>query len=224
VSDACVVLFAKLPRPGRVKTRLIGDQVTAERAAELYGAFLRDMIRRFQPSAEFDLVVAWALGEDEVLPNDGVEAIRQYGHDLGERMYGALQYAARDHEYVAALGSDHPDLPRERVLTAFDALRTGADAVLGPSRDGGYYLIGLPERRLKRRLFEEIEWSTDQVLNQTLTRCRAERIEPLLLEVESDIDRPEDLRALHRRLDEDESIAAETLAVLQSWHDREARP
>ena len=223
MSDACVVLFAKLPRPGRVKTRLIGDQVTAERAAELYGAFLRDMIRRFQSTAEFDLVVAWALGDDEGLPDHRGEAIRQHGNDLGERMYDALRYAARDHEYVMVLGSDHPELPRQRVLTAFNALRRGADAVLGPSRDGGYYLIGLPGRSLKRRLFEHIEWSTDQVLNQTLSRCRAERIEPILLEVESDIDRPEDLQALRRRLDEDESIAAETLAVLQSWHDREAR-
>lgn len=225
VSDACVVLFAKPPRPGRVKTRLIGDRITAERAAELYAAFLRDMIDRFSPASDFDLLVAWALDEGEMPPEIGVDSLRQEGSDLGERMCHALRHAARDHAYVAALGSDHPDLPRRRVVDALNLLRAGeSEAVLGPSRDGGYYLIALPAHAVSEELFEGIDWSTERVLHQTLSRCRAAGLATEMLEVESDIDRIEDLVELRRRLDEGVASAGETLAVLRSWSDTEVHP
>lgn len=225
VSDACVVLFAKPPRPGRVKTRLIGDGITAERAAELYAAFLRDMIDRFRGASDFDLLLAWALDEGEILPEFGVDAVRQEGSDLGERMCHALTHAARSHAYVVALGSDTPDLPRQRVVDALEKLKTGeAEVILGPSRDGGYYLIALPAKAVLQELFEAIDWSTGRVLSQTLSRCRAAGLATEMLEVESDVDRFEDLVELRRRLAEGNSSAGETLAVLRSWSDTEVHP
>ncbi len=102
-----------------------------------------------------------------------------------------------------ALGSDHPTLPLDLVHRAFETLETpeaGADVVLGPAEDGGYYLIALKAGAVHPRLFEDVAWSTGEVLATTLNRCRELGLSVELLPEASDVDTPEDLRRLARRM------------------------
>jgi uncharacterized protein len=208
-ADRRLLLFTKPARPGRVKTRLIGD-LTPVQAADLHGAFLGDVLERLQ-GGSFDLRIAWALDEGDEVPGGPVPGLRQEGAGLGERLFRALSGAAREMAFeraigmghrgaVMALGSDHPTLPLELVHHAFEQVEAGAEVVLGPAEDGGYYLIALGAGSVSPRLFEGITWSTGSVLAETLERCRELGIEPELLPVAADVDTPEDLRRLAGRL------------------------
>ncbi len=124
-----LLLFTKPARPGRVKTRLIGE-LTAEEAARLHAAFLDDLVDRLQ-GGDFERTLAWALDGDEELPAGPVPGVRQRGRDLGERLYYALSEAALSEAgggTVAAVGSDHPTLSLEMVHRAFATLRTSRPA------------------------------------------------------------------------------------------------
>lgn len=191
-----LLLFTKPAREGRVKTRLIGD-LTAAEAAQLHAAFLADLLDRLREGS-FELRLAWALDPDEEIPAGPVPGMRQEGSDLGERLYRAL--SAGDARTVMALGSDHPTLPLSLIHRAFETLEAGADVVLGPAEDGGYYLIALRAGAVHPRLFEGIAWSTDRVLPATLERCRELGLAVELLPEASDVDTPEDLRRLAERL------------------------
>ena len=212
---ACLLVFSKLPRPGRVKTRLIGD-LTAVEAAELHAAFLADLIDEMQQGA-FDLRIAWALSEDEVLPKESVEAVTQVGADLGERLHHALATAAERYLSVAAVGSDHPELTASLVEEAFDKLARGTDLVLGPSADGGYYLIGFRRDSIDPTVLSDIPWSSDRVLSATITAARARGLLIELLPEVGDVDTPADLESLVRRLGQDpERVGRRTRAVLET--------
>jgi len=192
-----LLLFTKPGVPGRVKTRLT-TELTPEEAAAVHQAFVGDLLERLARGA-FDLRVAWALEPGERLPTVGPAALRQEGADLGERLYRGLHAAATldgGAEAVAALGSDHPTVDLEVLREAFERVEAGADVVLGPSLDGGYYLIVVAASVLTPELFADVDWSTERVLEQTLSRIEAaglalEQVAPAL-----DVDTPEDLRRL----------------------------
>lgn len=196
----CVVLFTKPARPGRVKTRLIGE-LSAAAAAQIHGVFLQDLVARLQ-RGPYELRVAWALERREDPPTDlvpgSVAAMRQTGKDLGERLFNALNEVGKLYPRVAALGSDHPDLDLGLLEEAFELLGSGSEVVLGPARDGGYYLVAVRARSLRRRLFEDVPWSTAGVLEETLARCRETGVATRLLEWGEDVDTADDLRRLAR--------------------------
>ena len=195
-----------------MKTRLIGA-LTPEQAAALHEAFVGDLSERLL-GGDFALWIAWALDPDEPLPASDLPSVRQRGADLGERLYRALADAACDYRWVAAVGSDHPELPLERVHEAFAALEAGRDLVLGPAQDGGYYLIAARAAVLDPELFRGIAWSTGGVLTETLARCRRLGLDCHLLAAGDDVDRPEDLERLARSLAGSESGCPRTRAVL----------
>jgi rSAM/selenodomain-associated transferase 1 len=215
-----LLLFTKPARPGRVKTRLVGD-LTPAQAADLHAAFVEDLLARLR-GASCDLHLAWALEEGEGMPGEifagsaGIAGLRQEGADLGERLYTALAAAAREAGAVAALGSDHPTLPVALVERAFAAVEAGARVVLGPAEDGGYYLIALAAP-VPRRLFEEIDWSTGRVLSQTLERCAELGITPEFLPVAADVDTPDDLARLARRMADGDLGCPRTRRLLAGW-------
>ena len=210
-----LLLFTKPAREGRVKTRLIGD-LTASEAAALHAAFLEDLLDRLR-AGEFELRIAWALEPGEAIPEGPWPGMRQEGGDLGERLYRALHdAAAAGAGAVAALGSDHPTLPLEIVHRAFETIESGADVVLGPAEDGGYYLIALRAGAVTPRLFAEIAWSTDRVLAATMDRCRELGFVVKLLPEASDVDTPEDLRRLAARMAKDDLGCPRTRALLGS--------
>ena len=214
-----LLLFTKPPREGRVKTRLIGA-LTPAQAAALHQAFLEDLLDRLREGS-FDLRLAWALDPGEPLPEGPVAGVRQEGDDLGERLYRALAAAGREAPSVAAVGSDHPTLPLETVHEAFarleGRLEGGADVVLGPAEDGGYYLIALRAGAVARRLFEDIAWSTDRVFPETVERCRELGLRLELLPKASDVDTPEDLHRLASRMNGDDLGCPRTRALLDAW-------
>jgi uncharacterized protein len=211
-SPPCLLLFTKPARPGRVKTRLVGARVgertLGERdAAALHAALLGDVAARLGEAAgeAFRVRVAWDLAPGEALPplpaelagRAVVDATRQRGRDLGERLFRAFDEAARDHPVVAAVGSDHPKLSLAAVRRAFAALAAGeGDVALGPSLDGGYYLVAVRRESLSPRLFAEIDWSTERVLAQTRERCRELGLSVVELPAARDVDRGEDVIAL----------------------------
>lgn len=210
-----LLLFTKPAREGRVKTRLIGE-LTAAEAAELHAAFLEDLLARLR-GGDFELRLAWALDPDDEVPDGPVPGIRQRGEGLGDRLYLALSEAAREAAAVMALGSDHPTLPLALIHRAFEAVERGAEVVLGPAEDGGYYLIALRAEAVSRRLFEDIAWSTERVLPATLERCRELGLRVELLPEASDVDTPEDLRRLAERMASDDLDCPRTRRLLRAW-------
>lgn len=187
-----ILLFAKYPVPGQVKTRLI-PALGALRAARLH--------RRL---TEVTLVTAVAAGAPVVVCaagaslrrfrawlGEGPAYVRQSEGDLGQRMDDAFARAFRQGTPKAlAIGADVPSLTPDLIRKAFAALDF-ADVVLGPAADGGYYLIGM--RRLHRRLFRDIAWGSGDVLSRTREILAANGISYRELPALSDVDRPEDL-------------------------------
>ena len=194
----CLTVFTKPARPGLVKTRLLGE-LSAEQAAFLHSAFLQDLLERMQVGG-FETRLAWAVGAQEALPQSSFEAFRQTGEELGDRLFEGLSAVLTEFELVAAVGSDHPDLPAAVVGEAFERLASGCDVVLGPAADGGYYLVGVKRRTIRRAMFSGIDWSTDRVLQQTLDRCYQLGLSVEELTVLEDVDTPADLRRLASRL------------------------
>jgi len=210
------VVFSKSARPGRVKTRLIGE-LTAEQAADLHAALLDDLVDEML-GGRFAMRVAWALEPGESLPACPVESMVQSGNDLGQRLYGALADLATDFPLVAAVGSDHPELGVSLVHQAFDKLAAGADVVLGPAGDGGYYLVAVRRGALEPEIFDDIPWSSTAVLRITLSRCQKLKLQVDLLPTVTDVDTPEDLNRLITNLERNPGKGCpRTRALLRSW-------
>ena len=217
-------IFTKPAIPGRVKTRLIGE-LSAQQTAQLHEAFLRDVCRSVGEGA-FHLTLAWALETNEVVPtgvgDQPIQGLRQQGESLGDRLFHALAEGARDGSHVAALGSDHPEVSEETLSDAFNRLgdeRPGgaADVVLGPTPDGGYFLIAARARALSSRIFQDISWSTSEVLEQTMDRCHELNLRVELLPMGHDVDVPADLEGLIERLGSSQGGCPATREILSSW-------
>ena len=198
VARARILVFAKVPVAGAVKTRL-EPRIGSVNAARLHAAFLEDVVASARQVAE--VVLYHDPGEPgPVLASLGIELKPQQGSHLGERMANAIGAEIRAGvEKVLVLGSDSPDLPRSRLLAAVAALE-GAPVVIGPAVDGGYYLVGVrglpPEA-----LFRDIPFGGREVLAATLAAVRAASLDVALLEPWYDIDRPEDLDFLRTHLE-----------------------
>ncbi len=195
-----VVLFCKAPAAGRVKTRLC-PPLRPEQAASLAEAFLLDELEILLAAPAWSVEVAYApedaAGWFRSRVPANTELWPQSGDDLGQRLSRALAGCEPERPMVI-LGADSPDLPIECVREAFRVLHAGAHGVLGPTPDGGYYLIGL--RRPHPELFRNIPWSTDRVLRETMDRAHEAGVRLHVLEPWSDVDRIDDLRQLRRRL------------------------
>jgi rSAM/selenodomain-associated transferase 1 len=191
-----LIVFVKHPTPGAVKTRLV-PLLGAETAAALYRALVEHVLEATSPQAtDYERLVFYDPAQTASAMRQwlvGGRLRQQRGDSLGGRMAEAFVRAfARGAGRVVLAGSDVPSLGRADVAAAFSAL-DGADVVLGPALDGGYYLVGLTAPQ--GGLFERIEWSTARVLPQTLERAAAAGLKVAQLEPKSDVDTPADLRA-----------------------------
>lgn len=215
----CILLFTKAARPGRVKTRLVGE-LTPQQTAQLHSAFVEDVSHSLRRGA-FDLAVAWgsADGRLDDVPDvlQGLPIEPQHGGDLGQRLHHGLHQAAQRFDHVAAVGSDHPELDAATVEDAFERLEKGAQVVLGPADDGGYFLIAMERRALHRRLFEDVPWSTSAVCAATQARCRELGLRFELLPTGHDIDIADDLAGLVDRLRRGSAPCAATRRLLRQW-------
>ncbi|HEY5996472.1 MAG TPA: TIGR04282 family arsenosugar biosynthesis glycosyltransferase [Candidatus Deferrimicrobiaceae bacterium] len=191
-----VILMAKAPIAGTVKTRLCPPLSQGE-AARLYERLLLDAAGCLRAVPSASLVASFAPAAAAPYFRgaafEGFRASAQRGADLGERMTNAIGEAfAGGAKRVAIVGADCPGLSPGRVALAFDELRRGADAVFGPTPDGGFYLAGF--NAFPGGLFGPgIPWSTGSVMADVLGRCRKSGMAWSLLPEERDIDTPEDL-------------------------------
>ena len=195
-----IIVFAKLPVPVKVKTRLLGP-LTAEEAAELHLACLRDTIALVNSLPSCRKWLMPAGNPSECLQLAGFLALParwrvtpQRGHELGTRLSQAFLDAFRSGaRSVVVIGTDTPWMGRPRLRQAFEAL-SRAEVVIGPAADGGYYLIGA--RRHAPMLFKGIPWGTGGVLHATLLAIGKARVRYRQLRRDFDLDRPQDLERL----------------------------
>lgn len=200
-SPDALLIFAKYPLPGRVKTRLC-PPLLPQQAADLYSCMLRDSLASSAriPSIRrlifFDGEPACAKYFGSLAPDAMI--LPQIGNDLGERMANAFaQVFAAGYLSAVIIGSDAPHMPVERVTEAFALLKGGVvDAVFGPSDDGGYYLLGLRQNRLE--LFRDIPWSSTETLAASLNNAADAGLCVRLLTSGYDLDTIDDLRRLQR--------------------------
>lgn len=185
-----IILFAKAPVPGRVKTRLRGLNPAA--AARLHAAFVRDafeMLRSFEPRADLELHTDVPTDEWNDLK---VSRFLQAGGDLGARLLAALQAGlAAGRPQVIVVGSDSPTLPASHLARLLDS---ASDVALGPAEDGGFYAIAC--RRTHPRMFAGVTWSGPRTLEETVRAARACGLGVELGEPWFDVDTVEDLRRL----------------------------
>ena len=213
-----LILFAKRPRHGQVKTRL-APALGHDAALALYAAFLADSVRLVlslpdRPALELCLDGPWTPDLGPV-PHPGLTLTEQAPGDLGQRLLRAFD---RSHRGGAArtvlIGSDSPTLPPDRLSAAFGALRGGADLVVAPAEDGGYVLIGM--RAPLPELFGEVPWGQAGVMEAT--RRRAADLGLAIAELPGlyDVDDPAGLERLREELADPEVArrACDTARVL----------
>jgi len=200
-SAQALILFAKDPVAGQVKTRL-SSLLDNSTTLSLYHHFLRDSIEKICSVAGVDRFIGIASDPqtghfEDVSQRHPVQLFVQEGDSLGERMRRAFENRFKEgYERVVIIGADSPTLPTAYIE---QALQSQKEVVIGPSTDGGYYLIGMQGKVTD--VFESVSWGTDQVLSETLNVLKDQRAEAELLPVWYDVDLPEDLRFLKTHLE-----------------------
>jgi uncharacterized protein len=208
---SCGIAFmAKASTPGRAKTRLV-PPLTFDEAAALNTAFLQDVSDNVLLAARHSTAGAGIAGYAAYGPPGSEDFFRgtlpaaigligAWLPNFGDCLLHTIeQILSRGHGSAVVLNADSPTLPTSFLIeTATVLARPGDRAVLGPSADGGYYLLGL--KAAHRRMFEDIAWSTERVATQTLERAREINLEVHSLPVWYDIDDRDDLRRLNAEL------------------------
>ena len=192
-----LIVFVKNPVPGAVKTRL-QTRYAPKQVAALYTAFVRDVLARAERIDVDQRVIAFdppdAESEVRTLFGGGKaqwQYVPQVQDDLGTRMRDALvQQLDAGASGAVLIGTDIPSLPAHHITQAYDLLRT-KDVVLGPSVDGGYYLVGVSKPMPE--IFEDVEWSTSSVLAQTIDRVQRAGHTLGLVPPWFDVDTPDEL-------------------------------
>lgn len=200
-----LAVMTKAPQAGNCKTRLVPPLAAVE-AATLSACFLRDTcdnIARIARDGTAAGVAAYTpLGSEAffngLLPRS-FSLLGQRGSTFGERLFHAAEDLSSGYDSFCLIDSDSPTLPGAFLRAAVSALaRPGDRVVLGPAKDGGYYLIGL--KNAHRHLFEDIDWSTSRVLRQTIARAREIDLPVMILPVWFDVDDAATLRQLCNEL------------------------
>jgi uncharacterized protein len=210
-----LIVVAKRPAPGKTKTRL-SPPLTPELASALYECFLLDTLDQMRQVDDTHRVIAYLDERDyfkRIAPD--FELIPQEGHDLGERLDHALtSYLSCGYQRAVIMDSDSPTLPADYLSQAFDVLSDGADVVLGPCDDGGYYLIGM--KRPSPRLLREVHMSTPTVAAETIALAKDEGLNLISLPTWYDVDDVASLSRLRQEIEAlDPSVAIHTRQFLQ---------
>lgn len=214
---SCLLFFVKFPEKGKVKLRLSKD-LNEEIVQELYQCFILDtliMIEKMgipfficcSPPNKKNEFQSW-LGSTH-------QYLTQKGKDLGERMKNSFKEVfPKGFQKAVLIGSDSPDLPEEYIKQAFTTLET-RDVVLGPTFDGGYYLIGFKATTFTPKVFEDISWSSPLVFQQTVTKIQHAKRSLGLLPTWSDVDTISDLRILADRSTDTSFKSSKTMTYLR---------
>jgi len=202
LSDNVLIIFVKYPQAGFVKTRL-AKEIGKKNASELYRLFVETLLARikdknftrvifYSPISKRNEIKRW-LGDDLALSP-------QKGRGLGERLSCAFRLAFKNGaKRVVVIGTDSPALNKKLILDAFKKLKN-TQCVLGPTFDGGYYLVGLTS--FHKEIFQHIDWGSDNVFKQTLKAIKESKVDFSLLDKQLDIDNKDDLHTFCRGLSE----------------------
>lgn len=188
--NQALVVFVKNPELGKAKTRIAKDAGDQE-ALNIYKELL-EITKNTITALEIDIHIFYAqnIAENDLWSESNFDRHIQHGHDLGERMLHAFEKLFDEgYQQVVLMGSDCPYINEAHILAAFSEL-TYHDVCAGPTFDGGYYLIGMKEAHAT--LFENMEWSVDTVLSESIERAKKQNLSFLLLEKLEDIDHWED--------------------------------
>lgn len=207
------ILFTRIPIPNKVKTRL-QSRLTGTEASQVQLRMLQDSFKKFVPLADegIDLFLAYS---DEGSPHSLIQlmptsfkAFPQKGKTIGERMKQALATVfSLGYQKVILTGSDIPNLSAELIVAAFNQMK---EVVLGPSPDGGYYLVGVIEKVTIAQIFDApIAWGKSDVLTETLKQLRNYHV--ALLEPLEDMDHPADLQAIQSQLNQENTYFGDWL-------------
>lgn len=215
--DAALIVFAKAPIAGQVKTRL-APEVTPEQAARLYRAFLLDALEQY---SELDIAVRLYVAPPiDAFPTDlvpeGVSLHEQHGDGLGARMQHAfIDTFGAGYGRAVIIGTDHPTLPTDFVAFAFEALEEPLSISIGPSEDGGYYLVGMND--FFPSLFANMSYSHPDVFADTMDRINDTNANLTILPTWYDVDTVDSLRRLTADLSDENEVAPRTREVLASF-------
>ncbi len=216
--DRVVIVFLRAPEKGRVKTRL-SKLLNDTFVLELYKAFVEDTLDTLDTVGDKALCF-WPPGGKKSLQKwlgKNYDFLVQRGDDIGQKMSAAFaDIFKKGYTYAVLIGTDIPELSENMITLAFQTLQT-TDAVIGPSGDGGYYLIGFKKSGFSNSIFKGINWSTPRVFDQTLEALDRDSIQYSRLPQLNDIDMPEDLDALARRMKSGGKIGKRTLKLLTSY-------
>ena len=190
-SKNLLLIFIKNPKPGKVKTRL-AETVGKDKAYQIYLDLLNYTISEaMKVDSARQVWYSSYIDRDDKIDEDSFQKSVQSGKDLGEKMMNAFAQGFKDgYGKIVIIGSDCPEIAASIIEDAFEKLDE-CDVVLGPSEDGGYYLLGM--RQLIPELFSNIDWSTERVLQQTMFAIQQKKLTWHQLPVLNDIDTEEDL-------------------------------
>ncbi len=210
-----IIIFIKAPIPGKVKTRLT-PVLNENLSCQLYKKFTEDIFNAAQKStAKITLCYLPKFKKKQIQTWLGMEytMIPQTGTNIGERMKQAfMDVFSRGEKKAVLIGTDIPDLDSATLKKALNSLNSH-DSVIGPSKDGGYYLIGFNNHSFPETVFHNIKWSTSSVLDETLCILKTSKHSTYLLEEKNDIDTPDDLKDFIKS--DDRSSAKRTWKFIQ---------
>lgn len=206
-----LLLFVRYPQAGQTKTRLI-PAIGAIAAANLQQEIAEYLLEQLKPASNSDnwqlqiYFTGCTLAKMRKWLGNDLLYRQQSSGDLGARLWNGFKLGFEEGcDRIVAIGADCPSISRSHIQQSFDALLT-TELVLGPAQDGGYYLIGLNRQQVcasqkpteslalrGRSLFQSIDWSTSQVLQQTQSKAKQMNLSIAYLETLSDIDRPQDM-------------------------------
>lgn len=194
-TESLLMIFVRNPEKGKVKTRLaksVGDQ----KAFDIYIKMLQH-IKNITKNIPFDKAIFYSefIDKGDLWTDENYSKFLQNGDGIGERMNNAfIKSFSLNYKKVIIIGSDIPDLTEKDIIDAFEGLDK-SDCVIGPSKDGGYYLLGM--KALYTSLFENKQWSTNSVLNDTMNDFEKLGLNFHIMPVLTDIDEIEEMKNLN---------------------------
>jgi rSAM/selenodomain-associated transferase 1 len=218
VNDKCILFFIKYPQVRKVKQRLAKD-IGQRKAVKIYKMFISDMLEMLS-EINADVIICYspkkALQKLRKWLGSKYEYVAQEGTSLGSRMNNCFIKAFNQfYSKAIVVGSDLPDLPKKFIEDAYRMLDE-YDSVIGPSEDGGYYMLGFKAESYLSSVFDySIKWSTKSVFTDSLGILQTYSYNVGLLPMWYDVDTVDDLKRLYQRHKNENMCSLDTISYLK---------
>ncbi|KYK21056.1 hypothetical protein AYK21_00840 [Thermoplasmatales archaeon SG8-52-2] len=213
----CILFFVKYPEKGKVKSRL-SSKLDQNFTINLYKMFVKDLLFTLNKTDYSKIICYYPDNEIEKFKKwlgSSLDFYPQHGKNLGQRMKSCFESAFNQgFEKVIVIGSDSPDLPEKIFEKAFIILDEN-DSVIGPTYDGGYYLLGFKKNSYSPKVFEKINWSTKTVFKETINKLNIENLKTVILNYWRDIDTFDDLNHFYNKYKDKQDFNSETIIFLK---------